>query len=229
MADLSKSSEPTIDYQVVHLSVVWDTVLFPFDQWKLGQILPELGYSAAPDLVRLPRVGGSVTAMGQIAAKGRTGLILNSEKHQIIIDAADPSSAIEELDNIEEGLSAKLHFDSKKVAQGYEIDAQLLIWSGKSPLEVFGKYWASAAELKTFEQLIGQSCSNYGLHLFVPGGTPMSTDWFDIRLEPSLRAPDACYLCIVVYRHPDRDNVFEFAKKIPTLIPDIVKRLEAES
>ncbi|MDA0987682.1 MAG: hypothetical protein O2783_00810 [Chloroflexi bacterium] len=119
MANRSKNSEPTIDYQVVRLSVTWDTVLFPFEQWKLGQVLPELGYSVAQDVARQPGLGGRVEVTGQIAAKGRTGLVLNSERRQLVIDAAAPSSAIEELDSIEQALSDRLHFDSKKVAQGY--------------------------------------------------------------------------------------------------------------
>lgn len=229
---MHRSSPSTkIDFVRLSLGVRWDAVLFPFEQWKFLDILPEHGYSLDdPESNLRSPFGMQASISGQVAKKGGDiKLSLNSQKPQLVIEGPNPAVLAEEFQQIESVLSAELKFDSESQSSEHECDASLLVSTDQSPLKSLSEFWSGYPRLESIGSLIGleDACTNSSLRLVSLGRSPLDRDWFELRVDPSVQSPDRNYFCVAVYRNPDREKVFHFLDRLQATITNLISRIEA--
>ncbi|MBI4199433.1 MAG: hypothetical protein HY535_03035 [Chloroflexi bacterium] len=215
-----------VDVQLFRLAVSWNVVLFPFDQWKLVQLLPQNGYIPPPELSGRVPFGARLESTGVVGTKGSTSLVVDTGRRQIALEGSSPEDVLQEFDQIEDLLARELYFDSKKYHDHYEVDVQALVWTQRNPLDIVAQFWQTSEHVRRLNTAITQECTIFGIRLASSGKNPTSNDWFDVHVEPSIRSPDSCYLSRLVFRQPDRESVMQTAGKAVELLQNLVSLLE---
>jgi len=129
---------------------------------------------------------------------------------------------------LESLLLDELGFNSEQHSLEHECDAQLLVDTGGNPSESFTRFWSGYDQLESLGRAIGfdESCSNSSLRLISPNKSPLESDWYEIRIDPSVHSPNNHYLCVVVFRNPQQSKVFNFIDSLEPTINKLIAFIE---
>lgn len=221
-----KRDYPVLDITRLSLLVRWSTVVFPVEQWKLLQMLPELGYVPTEAGSQRAGYGTRLEVTGIVGQKGVVTLILDAQKPGLQIESNDPELAIEELNRIENVLFEQLGFGSEKAAKYYEFDCQVLIWSERSPLDLVRKSMEGLSIIDHVSKAVRMPVAAYSLKVAARDERPSSETWYEVLIEPSSRSPDSAYFAYLVCRMPARKDVLNVANKVSDIFRSIVLGIE---
>jgi hypothetical protein len=211
------------------LLVRWRTILFPFEQSQLIKQLPENGYVLTDEIRnRIPSYGARVEVTGVVARKGDVSLIFDTSRPGFQIEGADNESMVDELDILEGMISDSFNVESESIARFYEVDAQALIRSRKSPIEVVRLYGADAGKFEQIGDIIGIETGAYGFKISSMMSQPSDEDWFEMLLEPNSRSPHTDYFAYLILRKNNRMKVTDIARRIKLVFQQVIERLEQE-
>jgi len=217
-----------IQYQKLHLSVRYNTVLFPFDVTRFVQVLPESGYVVRDELVGPVPFGARVRVTGSVAHKGEIVLAINMDRNSVGIDAIDVDTLVSEMDALEDLLLDRLGFDSQKSAFFYELLAEAEVSTDRSPAEVLGSKFIQQGIFRSLSTAIGEPTTNFGFRLVPTNANPNQPEWHDIRIQPDVARATTHYYLATVFRSAERSKVMDFASRLTGILSDALTELEEE-
>ena len=221
------STAPRIDLLRCALLVRWRQIHEPFEQWKFLRILPEQGYVIPRDVTDAPMSFGSRSEVtGRVGTKGSISLLLDSSRPGIQLEGLDVSTLIEEFDAIETLLLDQFDFDSKANCRFYEVDAQALIWSQNSPIDILRRRTSGLPAFDDVASVVNLPLAGFGLKLSSPKDLPGDEEWAELQIEPSIRSPRSAYFSVLILRQNAKEAVWDMASRIPMVFGQIVEKLE---
>jgi hypothetical protein len=219
----------TPQYFTVSLAVKYGSVLFPFDIGKFvlalsreGFLLPE---SLEDTILALPlrrRLGLS----GIVARKPDLAVRVDQEAQVVAIHAVDARAALREMEAVEVLLKEQFAVVSQSLAQYYEFMASMTVRAGVDPSEAWTALLSQTSVVEEASKVLRKDLSPFGLRLVPKGSVPNQTDWFDIRIEPEMHAPDSYHYIDVIYRNSDRADVFAFVRNLEKAVKALVSIVE---
>lgn len=201
---------------------------FPFEQSKLFRILPEQGYVVDSEVRQAftARFGGGAEVSGLVANKGALSLTVDHTRPGLGIMGTVVADVVSEFERLEKLLHEHLLFDSRRNARFYEVDADVLVWTARSPIASMRK---SLDQEHVLLDIMSKSLGhNLGLHGAIVTATdslPGSEEWHEIHLRPSLRSPEHAFHGLLVFRRREWEPVHEVANRISTIFERICEGL----
>lgn len=213
-------------YRSLMLSLRYDTVIFPLDTSKLLSAVAERGF-IAPESAEQPPLGARFGMRGTIARKGGVSLNVNSDQQTVGVSAQDVETLIDEFESIEQVIGDEFELSEGDMVLFHEFLASVAVNTGKQPLEEWAKQSEGIPIFGEFSQILGIEVAPFGVRIAPKGQEPNQTDWFDIRIEPSIQAPYGRYVVEAVYRHADRSMVMDFVGSLESILESLLKAIEA--
>ena len=124
-----------------------------------------------------------------------------------------PTEALSELDSLERLIADALNFNSIEEARYYEFDCQVLMSAQGSPIEHYRRLTDQIDISSRISDALGVPLAIRSLRFSAPGQLPRSVNWYDFVLEPAGRAPESVYSGMFVFRHQDRNVVWEMGSQ----------------
>ncbi|MBI2303914.1 MAG: hypothetical protein HYU86_04100 [Chloroflexi bacterium] len=214
----------SISFRLVHLSVSYNTALFPFDILELSRMLPSVGYVI---LQELPvQFGARLGMSGVLAKKGDTALSLNSERYTVTTQTQEPNAALEEFEFIERLIEEEFGFRGEEHASFYEVISEATVRTKKNPLLMVEEHSRSISLLGRLSKALGHPVGVFGFRLVPPGADPNRPDWFDIRIEPEVLNCTRRLSISIIFRNHERPKVLQFVRTLPQVLTNLVAELE---
>lgn len=218
-------------YVNVSLAVVYESVLFPFELLPFFRSLSKQGYLVpeplAAEILAPPR-SGRLEGAALVARKGDTLLAVNTERKTMAVHAALPDTAADEMESLEELVKKDMGIDATESARFYEFNSSFALEATTDPLQ----RWALSLEqipiVQRIPAILGMEIAPFGLRCVGKGQVPNQSEWFDIRIEPRVLTPTTHHFVDVLFRHPDRTRVIEFARNLEPTMRKLVHLLEEE-
>jgi hypothetical protein len=225
--DVANQEKYEIDFFHLRLSVRWNTVLLPFEQYKFVALLPDEGY-VLDERLNEPRPFGTYPEFGgTIARKGTTTLIMDTRSLILGLEAKNGQSLAEDFDVLENALRSELSFDSPEHASFYEILSNALVWTKQDALAVLRKLGVNNLMASRFSEATDLGpAANATLRLVPTSGEVHSENWWEFQIEFSPRSPHNCYRVQIIYRSPERSKVMDLTKDIERFIRTSIELLE---
>lgn len=223
---------PNPMFYSVSLSVVYGSVLFPFEVLPFLRSLSSRGYllpePLAAELLAPPSHGARVEGAKLVARKADLLLVLNTERKTMAVNAPVPQAAADEIEDLEALVRDQLSIDATKFASFYELNSSLIVSGTGNPLESWAASLQQVPILSRIPAVVGSEIVPFGLRFVGKDQIPMGSEWLDIRIEPRVLTPTTHYYADVVFRHYDRTKVLQFARNLEGTIHALVALLEEE-
>lgn len=213
-------------YRTLALSVRYDTVLFPLESTRLLSAVAERGF-ITPESAEQPPLGARLGLRGTIARKGGVSLSVNGDKQTVGVNAKDIETLLDEFESIENAIGDEFELSAGDLVMFYELLVSVVVKTDKHPVEELGRLSAQMPILGEFSEIIGNEVAPFGIRIAPKDQEPNQSDWFDIRIEPSIQAPSGRYVVEVVYRHSSRNSVLEFIRSLESTIESLIGAIEA--
>lgn len=216
-----------------HFSVKLKSIFFPLELAELTPILSEIGYSVRKELAdRIPDLplGGKIVVGGSIAEKKGTGQTfrLEPDRGVIAIAGQDIDGVIEDFSNLEKLVKEKVNVDLEAEASFYEFITEGSATTERDPTKVIAKLFEDSNLESQISKVLGFSATNFGLRVVEQNRYVTEAQWFDLRIEPLIRKPNAVYNVNLTCRHPKRANVVDTAKLLSETVKNILAVMERE-
>lgn len=216
----------TYVYTQLYLSVKYDTVLFPFDVVAFIRGLPGRGYILSERFDTPIPLGTRLSASGIVARRGDTGIRLETERQIVGVSATDITTLMQELDAVESIIKEDLDLDNSAIARYYEFLSGFTVKAEKNPLIGWKNLFENTPIIGKFSEVIGDRVSPFGIRVTPSEESPNQAKWVDIHIEPHVQSPESRHQVEVVWRHPDRDKVYNFVKGFEDLIDSLLSLVE---
>lgn len=213
-------------YRSLMLSVRYDTVIFPLETTRLLGAVAERGF-ITPESAEQPPLGARLGLRGTIARKGGVSLTVNDDKQTVGVRALDIETLLDEFESIEKVIGDEFGLTAGDIVMFYELLASMVIKTDKHPVEEWGKLSDEMPILGKFSEVLAKEVAPFGMRIAPKDQEPNQSDWFDIRIEPSIQAPSGRYMVEVVYRHSSRSAVLEFIRSLESTIESLIGAIEA--
>lgn len=217
------------EYVRAALSVRYASVIFPFDIVAFLKAISRHGYLLPEPLLRavlsLP-AGARLEPSGVVATRGEVAVALNTERQTLVLHGPEPQEALGQMHWTEELLNDQLGFDSPSLAQFYEFTAGVSIKATKNPLDSWKLHMGQLPFVQHASEIVGTNVAPFGLRLFADGHSPTEAQWFDIRIEPQVQNPATHHYVEIVFRHPARDELFDFVRGLDDTLRKLLSLLE---
>lgn len=219
-----ESTRLRVDVLRLHLSVRWDGFLFPFEQRKVLNMLPDQGYVVDEGVTQSPPFS---EVSGVIARKGATSLSMDPSKPALGLENLDAQTLVADFDSIEDALRDGLSFESSERAAFYEVLYSSLVWTDKNALEVLKNLRPEDNMATKFTEFAGfGDAASASLRLVSLSGQIHSADWWDLAVDPSFRSPEQCYRVSLVFRNPKRSRTIGVTKDIAQMVRSTIEIME---
>ncbi len=211
----------------VRLSIRFNFVLFPFDVSELLEQLGQAGYF--PMIPSPPKLVGQVRLnyKGMIAQKGTVGVEINDDRGVIAVVSPVPDLTIQGFNEVLQIVKDKLGVDLMGRADFYEMLSSFDVNTGKNALESMVKFNEKNGGLAEIGKMIGQEVSGFTLRIIPKSGTPSSTDWFDMTIEPNVIKPRTNYKVLSIFRSKEKSKVDDFIRSFGESLARIFEAIEA--
>lgn len=209
------------------LAVKYGAVLFPFDIPAFLNLISNQGYQIPEQLTTaaLP-LGSTLGVDGVAGVKRGVQLRLHSDRHILGLDAADLDTPLDEMDLVEGMLQSELDFDSPSSAQYYELVTNMTVRAVGNPLDLWYTHLGETGLYQAFASALGTEVAPLGTRLVPPSTSPNTVDWFEIRLEPLLRAATTHHFLQIIFRRSSREETFDFSRRLNTLLEELLAIVE---
>lgn len=219
-------SDFSVDIMRISLLVRWRPIFYPFEQWQFLKLLPENGY-VVPEEIRNRRMnfGTRPETSGVVATKGAVSLTLDSSKPGIQLDGTDITTTIDEFESIEQLIDSSFGLSSEEMARFYEFDAQALVKSSASPIELVEGFKVENDISNIVSDVLNYSVKPFSLKVVRAEGRPSDDEWCEFFLEPSSRSPESDFFTYMIFRQPDRAKVLTVAQCFTDSIKQIIEKM----
>lgn len=214
------------------LAVEYDSVLFPFELLLFLRSLAQRGYLIPEPLaleILAPPPGARLEGGKLIARKADILVALNTERKTMAVNAAGPEAAADEIETLEALVRDELGIDASQSARFYELSTALTVTSTANPLQSWDASLRGVPIVSRISDIIGAEIAPFGLRFVGRDQQPGDSEWLDVRIEPRTHAPTTHHFADIVFRHPDRTRVMEFARNLEQTVRAIVALLEEDS
>ncbi len=219
----------TPTYRQLSLAVKYSSVLFPFETLPFVKAIRQQGSFVTEGVMERPvPFGARLEVSGTIGRKGEISVRVEADKQILAVQAPDTNSLTTEMDSIESLLKKEFDFDSSALAHYYEFLASLTLKAKGNPLERWPVHFKAVPILKKASKVLGMEVSPFGVRLAPRGELPNQPDWFEIRIEPLVRAPTYHHDVEVIFRHSRRNEVFSFVRKFEDILGSLMSLVEEE-
>jgi hypothetical protein len=214
-----------------NLAVVYDSVLFPFEVLAFLRSLSKRAYLVpdpiAADILAPPH-GARVETGKLVARKADILLALDTDRKTMIVSAPVPPTAADEMEDLEALLRDELGIDATQFARFYELSCSLTATGTTNPLQSWAASLQQVPMLSRIPAIVGTEITPFGLRFVGKDQTPTQSEWLDIRIEPRVLAPTTHHYADVVFRHPDRTRVLQFARNLERTVQALIALLEEQ-
>lgn len=211
----------------LRLTLGFNTVLFPFDSVQFLRALSRSGYVLSVELSPLSP-GRSLGISGTVGTKGSISARVDMSRGLVGVEGPDERDLIEEFRGIENILQSDLELDVPALTHFCEFLANGVVGgTAKNPLNIIARAVDASALLEQISKIVGRPTSIFGLRLSAEGLMPNAPDWFDIRINPYVLAPDRYYYVNVVYRQSERRPVVQFARGFDDFLSRTLAAMES--
>jgi len=200
-------------------------VIFPIDFRELRHALAKNGYELSPVRGRIPPPPTRIVFSGDIARKGETTIIFESDIGEIGVvgrSLQEVTNSFKELANI---IKSELSVNLYENVRFYWYVMHYKIDTGKIPRNEITKA-ENKDYIARFSEVLGEDITSFSIRLAPKGAIPNQESWFDIAIEPDIMN-DKLYHVGVVFRSPDRDKTETFVKDLENTLLKLIEVIEA--
>jgi hypothetical protein len=201
------------------------TVLFQLDTLSLlRELQSSCGFVMSPEAAKF--VGTSNNVGGDpLARKGDLFFGIEIEKHVVRLRGPDPTAVRNEWKSVIELVESRFEMDMSR-AWFFEFQTSLHASASADPTVVFSN-GATNELMKGAAAVFGRDTGLFGLRFSTPKD-PNDADWFEVRIEPSLRAATREYSLNVVFRSAQRKDVDAFVESIDHTLSELIDLVERD-
>ncbi len=211
---------PSIETANYAINTMW--LLHP-SYTNLIQKLKEKKYSC-PDLRP-----GFIPESGIIAKKGtqKGEVFITVEPHRrtLGIEGTSIKDVSRYFNEVMEILTSS-NKDIEKNVIIYELLGNVIIGSSQNPLEKLGSIFSEHELFTRFKDVLGEDLMSYAIKLTPKGKAPISSEWFEITVEPYEPQSNTHYYLRVVYRNPTKTKVTDFIETFEDKALALINKIE---
>jgi len=218
-------NQPRMRVQEARCGVRLNYVIFPIDFRELRRVLAKYGYEL-PHIDRLPPPPTRIAFGGNIARKGETIIVAESEIGEIGVvsrSLQEAKKSFEELANI---INSELGISLYENVRFYWYIVHYKVDTGKIPRSQLAKI-ENDRYINRFSEILGKDLSMFSIRLSPKDATPNSENWFDIAIEPDLM-DERLYHVGIVFRNPSKSETETFVSNLEDNIIKLLQAIEEE-
>jgi len=217
-----KQRDVQIVWQRVTLIERFSSVLYPLDLPELLRQIPTIGY-----VVSEPSARGIAEGVMPSASKGDVTLIINEGNKTLGVAARDPGTALQSYEELR--CFYIEHLDPSPGLKSHYHELQAVGWakSGQDPVRTCSRFWSNHAGLKGIGDVLGETITNFGIHLVPSDRDPNQSDWFHITVEPSVTSGSKRYRFNWIWREQDPQRVEKQTSTVEEVLKRTILKLEA--
>ena len=219
------NNQPKIMTQEARCGVRLNYVLFPIDFRELRHALAKNGYELSPVRGRIPSPPARIAFSGDIARKGETTVIFESDSGEIGVVGRSLQEATASFEELAKVINSELGVSLHESVRFYWCVVHYKVDTGKTPRNEIAK--AENKDYTTrFSEVLGEDLSSFSIRLAPRDVIPNQESWFDIAIEPDLMN-DKLYHVGVVFRSPDRGKTETFVRDLENTLLKLIGVIEA--
>lgn len=207
----------------IRLSLKTDYIFYPIDSDDFSKAIGRFGYEKKS----LPQTIGPLRLEipGHLAEKEGNNVVLDTNRQILGVDGDNPEKIIEVFEELEDIIKNKLMIDYSDSIKFYETIIDYHIFSPNNPREVIENIYEDTQLASIFSSIVGKEVFPFTLR-YASRGTPDSTQWMDIRIEPFVRRATKIYAFNLIFRSENGDEVKKTLMSIKEIMEKTVTKLE---
>lgn len=217
-------NQPKIMTLEARCGVRLDYVLFPIDFRELLRVLAKNGYELSR-VGRVPPAPARISFSGDIARKGETQVIVESDSGEIGVvgrSLPEAKASFGELANI---IKSELGISLNEKVRFYWCIVHYNIDTGKTPLKQIAKT-GNKDYMSRFNKVLGEDLSLFSVRIAPKDLIPNHENWFDIAIEPAILNANLYHIG-VVFRNRDKEKAETFVRDLENNLLKLLKIIEA--
>lgn len=230
---MADSIVPVLNVERAHFSLRLQSLFFPITIEDIEHWSKEHGYQLAEELQpsRRPILpsGTQFMVSGRIASNPdtRCSLSLVAERGILAIDGPSIEKALSDFDQLDHWVTTNVANLADEI-RFYELilDGSLIVGKERDPIKTVGRAFSSNSLISGIGTYLRKDVTNFGMRLVEKDRSPSSDEWMEIRIEPLIARSATTYSVNLVYRHPMKDPVIEWAGKVPELVSHVIRVME---
>ena len=212
---------------IIQYTIKLKNIIFPLDGKSLIDELGPAGFLPAKLGQVLPNK--LVVTRGDIATRGNTVLTVNPQTMLIGIAGTNGNEIISTFNELEPILS-KCGVDVNQNTRFFETVGEFIIKTNSSPVKSIQGFFKSLKTMEKLGAVIGDNTTSLFTIRMVPKDVVIdSEEYYEIKIEPVIHAPNEKYYAYIVFRSATRANTENFTSNIENKLTNLLEIIEHES
>jgi hypothetical protein len=214
-----------ITYRQLTLSIRFASFLFPFDALEFVRLLEQNGFVLDEKFANAP-FGARIEVSGFVARRANTSVRIETERQVLAVHSADPIVAIDVMTTLENLISKELGVDIEKRTVHHEFVANAILTAHRNPMAAWAKHFGCDPIFRQVSDMLGLQVVPYGMKFAGADMIPDSSNWLEIEIAPAVNSPTDKHFLQLVYRSANREEVFEFMRKLSRFLGQLQRVVE---